>query len=87
MEQRSAKRPKVYVDPATYVFDFGKYNGKKIKDVPVTYIAWCMDNVDWLIFPKPYIKEIQAKATDIKLKQRVFLHFISKMSIWDMIGE
>lgn len=25
---------------------FGKHKGKRLRDVPITYLAWCMDNLE-----------------------------------------
>jgi DNA polymerase III epsilon subunit-like protein len=37
------------------VFGFGKYKGKKVADVPVNYIRWCLENMKYI---HPDFKEV-----------------------------
>jgi len=45
-----------------YTFDFGKHEGKRIGDVPASYLEWCIDNLKPL--PKK-IKEYWIAMSDI----------------------
>lgn len=43
------------VNPDDYVFTFGKHEGEHIKDVPPSYVNWCLNNIDWFDFEEPYV--------------------------------
>ena len=45
IQYRYESRPDPY---STFIMPFGKYRGKKLKDVPVDYLVWILDNFDGL---------------------------------------
>ncbi len=55
-------KEKVNIDPETYVFTFGKYRGWLLKNADTYYIEWCIDNVEWMVFPQDYINKIKERA-------------------------
>ncbi len=41
------------INPETYIFTFGKYEGTHIKDVPESYVYWCIENIEWFEIEEP----------------------------------
>lgn len=44
--KRSAQKPAKPNGNGTYVFTFGKYNGKSVAEVPAEYLEWCLEKID-----------------------------------------
>ena len=67
-----------WIDPGTYVFDFGKHKGKSYQDLlwsgvalieDIQYVLWAHDKVDKFKLPEDEIIKLKARLSAYRNRQ------------------